>query len=209
MPHKLVCAAPFAAQTQRRSAPAQREHGRGPSIPHRERGCAATCCAYCNLLRARGSSRKHREIMEQTTTHPLFTTCCAHPPPRRRWRDGRATGSAQRACGVRIARHRRTGSDMQLACQAAPTRSLAAGVRTGEGVNRYFPATIENRRPREQPRLETEFVCASERRRLRGGDWYAPPRGRDVGDRGPTRGQRAGGEAALGGPLSRAAQMFG
>ena len=39
----------------------------------------------------------------------------------------------------------------------------------GEGVNRYFPAGIESRRPREQLRLETEFVCASERRRSRGG----------------------------------------
>ena len=97
---------------------------------------------------------------------------------------------AQRACGVRIARHRRTGSDMQLACQAAPTRSLAAGVRTGEGVNRYFPATIENRRPREQPRLETEFVCAV-RAPIRGGGGTPHRQGRDVGNRGPTGGKRA------------------
>jgi hypothetical protein len=71
--------------------------------------------------------------MEQTITHPPLYYLLRPPPSRRRWRDGRATGSAQRATGVRIARHRRTVSDMQWACQSAPTRSLTAGVRTGEG----------------------------------------------------------------------------
>ena len=66
------------------------------------------------------------------------------------------------------------------------------------GVNRYFPARIKSRRPREQPRLATEFVCASERRRSRGGDWYAPAararRGRSWANPWPTGGwgSRAG-----------------
>ena len=76
-----------------------------------------------------GTSRNHGA---NNNTPPSLLPV-APTPPRRRWRDGRATGSAQRATGVRIARHRRTVSDMQLACQAAPTRSLTAGVRTGEG----------------------------------------------------------------------------
>jgi hypothetical protein len=59
----------------------------------------------------------------------------------------------------------------------------------GEGVNRYFPAGIESQRPREQPRLETEFVCAV-RAPIRGGGGTPQRQGRDVGERGPTGGQR-------------------
>jgi hypothetical protein len=149
--------------------------------------------------------------MEQTTTHTPLYYLLRPPPPRRRWRDGRATGSAQRATGVRIARHRRTDSDMQLACQAAPTRSLTAGVRTGGGRGSIGTSPPESRADaRGNSRAWRQSLFRpSERRRSRGGDWYAPPRGRDVGDRGPTRGQRAGREAALCGPLSRAAHMFG
>lgn len=91
-----------------------------------------------NLLRLLQPLARNRFITEPsrnhetTTTHPPLFYLLRPPPPRRRGRDGRATGLAQRATGVRIARHRRAVSDMQLACQAAPTRSLTAGVRTGE-----------------------------------------------------------------------------
>ncbi len=259
---------------------AQRALNLPPAIPGRQWGRPPTCCAYCSLLRARGSAQKHRENRYKSTTPPSLSTYCAHPPARPSTLGGRATGwrNGSAACrpqaidapvrtrgicarprlphalqhspaahcrglsrqltlrresfrvrarpgapacignnwncrvsarqcapvipgpglppvghdvgagGVRRGTPGRAApsaranpaaatTPMQVACQAAPTANLTAGVRTaeGRGGNRYFPAMRANRRPREQPRLETEFVCASESRRSRGGDWYAPP----------------------------------
>ena len=100
---------------------------------------AAPAGVRSNLLRLLQPLARNRFITESSRNHgannntPPSLLPVAPTPPRRRGRDRGATGSVQRACGVRIARHRRTDSDMQLACQAAPTRSLTAGVRTGKG----------------------------------------------------------------------------
>lgn len=253
---------------------AQRVRNLPPAIPGHQWGRPPTCCAYCSLLRARGSAQKHRENRHKTTTPPSLSTYCAHPPranPRLR---GRATGGrngsvacrpqaidapvrtrrssarprlpqalqpcsaaahcrrlsrqltlrwgsfrvrarpcapacignnwncrvSARQCAsatptrgapavghdVGTGRVRRgmsgrgtqsapanpaaTTAPMQFACRAAPTRSLTAGPlpRGCQGGHRYFPAKRANRRPREQPRLETEFVCAV-RAPIRGG----------------------------------------
>jgi hypothetical protein len=61
----------------------------------------------------------------------------------------------------------------------------------GEGVGRYFPARVASLRPREQPRLATEFVSRPGAGSPRGGVGTPSRQVRDVGQRGRTRGQRA------------------
>ncbi len=167
---------------------AQKHSGAAQSLA-RTLDSAAPAGVRSNLLRllqplarsrfVAGTSRNHGA---NNNTPPSFYLL--RPPPRA----ARARPARNRfgVTGVRRADRtpssHRFGHAVGVPGSAYPKPHSRSPNGGGEGVNRYFPAGIESQRPREQPRLETEFVCAV-RTPIRGGTGTPPPHGRDVGDR--------------------------
>jgi len=164
---------------------------------------AAPAGASSNLLRllqplARkrfiaDASRKQAQI---NNTPPSFLPIAPTPLAPARARPGRnrfgATG-VRRA--DRTASSHRFEHPGRVPSRAYP-KPYSRSPNGGEGGIGTPPGGPVSKRPREQPRLPTEFVCASERRRSRGGDLVHPAartrRGRSWANPWPTGAHAAG-----------------
>jgi len=159
---------------------------------------AAPAGVRSNLLRLLQPLARNRFITESSRNHgannntPPLSYLLRPPPPapaRPRRARNRFGATGGRRADRRPSTHR-FGHAVGVPGRAYREPYSRKPYQGTTGGSRYFPARVALLRPREQPRLATEFVCAV-RAPIRGGGGAPHRQGRDVGNRGPTGGKRA------------------